>query len=202
MTAAPFPWIEGDCDFFADEEIEAQILEEFEACAPLGEPFYEGVAAAVGSDAGLDRLTGVVRIARVVFLDGGGFEFSDDKPDAPSKGALIFLVRNRFGHAIDLAAWPGSGAPTLWHSRGCLLGEDGMFWRPRLNPSGALIVHPTAGRWLHAGGRGCVIIDPLKAAPLLRRAGLLEAASTEHALELRDMLELRRPSILVPEGAL
>jgi hypothetical protein len=110
---------------------------------------------------------------------------------------MIFVVRDRFGHAIDLCAWSPPRPPALWHSRGCMLGEDQMFTAARVNPPGALIVHPSPMEWLLAGGRGVMIIEPAKAASLLRRAEPLQVTSTQQGLELRDQLKVRAPQILV-----
>ena len=57
-----------------------------------------------------------------------------------------------------------------------------------------LEVHPTPLEWLRAGCHGVVILDPAKAAPLLRRAAPLQASSVAHGRVLRKILDVKPDS--------
>ena len=109
---------------------------------------------------------------------------------------MIFVVRDHIGNPTDLAAWNGGlRTPTLWCSRGSMLGAENLFgFRMRE----ALEIHQTPLEWLRAGCRGVVIIDPQKSANLLRGAEPLQASSVAHGRALRRMLAVRSPRIVVP----
>ncbi|MFI5016059.1 MAG: hypothetical protein ACHQAY_27300 [Hyphomicrobiales bacterium] len=197
---APPPWTEDDFDFVADEEIGAQILDRFGACATPSDAFFEGMESEGVDRAGLARVGQLMRFAWVVYVGADGFEFADDRPGEAATIALVFLILDHLGTPIDIAAWSPPRPAALWHARGCMIGEDGIF-APRMTATAALLVHPSPREWLRAGGRGVVPIDWAKAASLLRRAAPLQAASLQQGLELRDRLEVRPVRILVPAGA-
>jgi hypothetical protein len=135
------------------------------------------------------------RQARVVYLPGNGFEIVSYRGDKPDIGAMIFLVRDEFGDAIDLAAWSPPRRPALWCARGALLGAENLFgFRIRE----AIEVHQSPLEWLRGGCTGVVVLDAVKAAPLLRRAEPLQVATGAQGRILRRMLEVKRPRILVP----
>jgi len=132
----------------------------------------------------------------VVCLGENRFEFARYRPTARNSLALIFTVRNHLGDLIDLVACTGSARrPALWCARGCLLGEESLF-SPRIREG--LPVHPTPMEWLRASCRGVVILDAEKSKHLLYRAQPLEAATTNHGRELRAIMEVKPPRILVP----
>jgi hypothetical protein len=54
--------------------------------------------------------------------------------------------------------------------------------------------------WLLDERAGVVIVDPVRAAPILRAAEPLKASSAAFGLRLRDLVAPRRPVILVPQG--
>ena len=144
-------------------------------------------------EAGLD----IPRLDRVVYMDGV-FEFAAYVPDrADHAGALIFVVRDHIGDAVDLAAWSPPRAPALWLASGSMLGAENVF-APRMRD--ALPVHAGPLEWLRDSCRGVVVVDETKAADLLRRAEPLQAASVEHGRQLRHMLEVKPPRILVPSA--
>jgi hypothetical protein len=137
------------------------------------------------------------RIDRVVYKDDGrGFEFGRHIAGESGIGAMTFVVRDHVGDPIDIAAWNGGARrPSLWCSRGCLLGAENLFV-PRIVD--ALHVHATAFEWLQAGCRGVVIVDEQKARGILRRADQdIRIESPEYAKQL-DRLLSYRPRIFVP----
>jgi hypothetical protein len=147
----------------------------------------------------LDRWRGdpllIPRLDRVVHLDRPGFEFSDYRPDEEHVGAMVFIVRNHIGDPIDLAAWSPPRPVALWCSRGAMLGAESLF-ASRMRDELAVFRDPLG--WLRNLCRGVVVLDSIKAAPLLRRAEPLAAEDVAHGRELRKMLEVRPPRILVP----
>jgi hypothetical protein len=200
LADAAAVWIEAP-DSLGDPEIEAQMLDEHE----MGESIAEIVPELIREGVPVGDIWRRVesgsldppRLDRVVYT-GHGFEFARHVDQRPETGAVIFLVRNRFGHPIDLAAWSPPRSPVLWHARACMLGEESIF-APRMSPG--LVVHETVLGWMRAACRGVVPIDWPKAADLLRRAAPLMANSREHGHELRERLSVRPPHILVPAAA-
>jgi hypothetical protein len=83
------------------------------------------------------------------------------------------------------------------YGRVALLGQESIH-APRFNDKQALRVHPTALAWLMAGRDGVVVVNPRKAAPLLRDAEPLEVASAAFGQRLRNLLTLAPPRIYAP----
>ena len=189
-----------EVDFLGDEEIEAQILDEHRMGDGLAEIAEELVREGVPMIEFCRHVADYPRLDRVVYL-GDGFEFARHCDKGPAIGAMTFVIRDRFGHPIDIAAWSPPRPLALWHSRGCMLGEDRMFTDARINEAGTLLVHPSPREWMRAGGRGVVPIDWAKAADLLCRAEPLQAASQQHGRELNARLEKRTPRIFVPTAS-
>jgi hypothetical protein len=134
--------------------------------------------------------------AHVFYVSENSFEFAAYKPGVPSSLAIIFMVRNHVGDPIDLAAWNGGKRrPALWCTAGALLGGENLF-RPRMTEG--LVVNPSPMEWLRAACNGVVLIDEVKAAPLLRRAEPLEASSIAHGRHLAQITKVKPPRILVP----
>jgi len=134
------------------------------------------------------------RLDRVVFCDDGGFEFARYRQVGPNKGAMIFVTRDYLGDAIDLVAWSPPHPPALWCSRGAILGGQSLF---TLRMTDGLPVHPTPLEWLRDACRGVVIINEIKAAPLLRRAQPLQVSSIERGRALSRMLAVPPARIVV-----
>jgi hypothetical protein len=138
-----------------------------------------------------------VRIADVVLLPRGTFEFGRYKIDYPIESALTFVCWDHQGDAHDICAWlPTTGAVATWLGHAALLGEDNLF-APQLD--GGLQVHPDVLSWFRAKRYGVVIHDRQRAAPILRDAGTLLASSPEHGRKLQELLRVRPPRILVPK---
>ena len=137
-----------------------------------------------------------VRLDDVVFLPRG-FEFGRYKKDYPGKLALTVVCWDRFGDAQDICAWqPKTGKIATWCGRAAMCGEDNLY-APRLE--GGLQVHVDLLSWFRAKRSGVVILHRHRAAPLLRDAGTLLAASPEHGRKLQDILRVPQPRILVPK---
>lgn len=198
MTIA-IPHTDG-VDFLGDEEIEAQILDEHGVGDGLAEIAEELIREGVPMIEFCRRAADYPRLDSVVYI-GNGFEFARYSDKGSAIGAMTFVIRDRFGHPIDIAAWSPPRRLALWHSRGCMLGEDRMFADARFNEAGALLVHSSPREWMCAGGRGVVPIDWAKASDLLCRAEPLQAASQQHGRELRARLEKRTPRIFVPTAS-
>jgi hypothetical protein len=178
----------------------SEIIAEHRLCALPSDDGQRGLATAGVDLAALNRRwrhrpLNIPRIDRVIFDGRGGFEFARYRQGVRDAGAMIFIVRNHLGDAIDLAAWGPPRPLALWIARGSMLGSENLFgFRMRE----ALEVHPTPIEWLRAGCQGVVIIDPKKSAGLLRRAAPLQASSVAHGRVLRRSLEVRPPRIVVP----
>jgi hypothetical protein len=94
------------------------------------------------------------REAQVVYTSDNGFEFFAYRPEMAATAALIFMVRDQIGDAIDLAAWNlGRRRPALWCGRGSMLGSENLFG-PRMTEG--LLVHPSPLEWLRAACNGVV----------------------------------------------
>ena len=117
--------------------------------------------------------------ASVAFLDERPwFDFADEiEDDRALENAVIFLARNQLGEPIDLIAWSTkSGRLGAWFVQAPALGLEAL-WAPRVENDGALPVFKTPLRWLAAGRDGLLLVDPLRAAPILRDAGKLVVES-------------------------
>jgi hypothetical protein len=145
--------------------------------------------------------------ARVVFFaDRPVFDFVEDLEDEGEQeraaAAFIFLARDELGDPCDLVAWePVSARVAAWYGRPSLLGLENL-WTPRIAYDGALVIFETPLEWLKAGRQGVVIVNPERAAPLLREAEHLCAPSEKYGRYLRSILTARPPRIVVPKASL
>ena len=178
----------------------SEIIAEYRLCALPSDDVRRCLATAGVDLAALvrrwqTRPLDIPRIDRVIFDGRGGFEFARYRTGVPETGAMIFIVRDHIGDAIDLTAWGPPRPLALWIARGSMLGSENLFgFRMRE----ALEVHPTPLEWLRAGCQGVVVIEQQKSADLLRRAAPLQASSVAHGRVLRRSLEVRPPRIVVP----
>jgi hypothetical protein len=125
------------------------------------------------------------------------FDFAVDG-DEGAVSALIFLAYDKFSEPADLVAWdPQQEGIGAWFGAVALLGEESL-WEPRLTKEGALSVFESPLVWLRDGRQGVIVIDPPRAAPLLRLSEPLAAESVEHGRRLDKLLTVRKPRILVP----
>jgi hypothetical protein len=180
----------------------SQISAQYEQCASLsldvlGALLRHGVdLEAICRRVKNGTLVDPPRQAPVSYTSDTEFEFSTYRLGLPASMALIFMVRDHIGNAIDLAAWSGGEQkPALWCAHGSMLGAENLF-RPRMTHG--LLVHPSPMEWLRAACNGIVVIDEAKAAHLLRRAGPLQASSIAHGRHLAQITKVNPPRILVP----
>ncbi|MBB3931208.1 hypothetical protein GGR25_002258 [Kaistia hirudinis] len=133
-----------------------------------------------------------LRVARVAFPERWRYA-----PSPMGDPSFVFAVIASDG-IIDLAAWhPRTGRIGTRLGIGGLLGE-GQIGRDGLGTTGLpLPVLRTPADWLMAHRKGLVVVDPQAAA--YRLAGMtLHAVDVGHGRDLRDMLSLPRPFIVVP----
>lgn len=158
-------------------------------------------------DIQLDALRGPEAPAkrhRVVFHTGRPFfDFAGERRvEGDGLPAIIFLARDELGQPADLVAWePAKGRLAAWLGRVALLGAD-QLWAPRIAYDGALVVFESPLEWLRGDRRGVVVIDAKRAAPQLRFAGKLCAASVDAGLRLDATLKADQPKIVVPKRIL
>lgn len=135
----------------------------------------------------------------VVFLDNGCFEFCRYRM-GKVQHALTFVCWSHDGAAEDICAWQAStGRLATWLGQTSMLGADNLYGaRPDLG----LAVHSSPLDWFKADRAGVVVLDPDRAIPKLRDAGILLAGSTQEAKKLKRMLAYTMPTILVHEGTM
>jgi hypothetical protein len=136
------------------------------------------------------------RLDRVVLVADLRFEFARHR-HGDNRGAMTFVCRDEIGDPIDMAAWSPPRPVALWLGRAAMLGAENLFG-PRMTEG--LAVHASPLEWLRAACRGVVVVDPERARGLLHRAQPLEVASIAHGRELRRVMEVKPPKILVSRG--
>ena len=135
---------------------------------------------------------GIVLRHKVVF-DRRRFEFARHRGSDDMVSALVVPARGQYGEFVDLVAWRPPDSLGSWLGHVGLLGEDQVLG-PRFGP---LAVHANVLDWLRADRVGVVVVDMIRAAPLLRDASKLLVATVEHGQVLRKALTLPAPQILV-----
>ncbi|RYC29410.1 hypothetical protein D3273_23980 [Lichenibacterium minor] len=173
---------------------------EWKRCATLRQNDIDGFLSA-----------GIDIISLVQSYDGSGLAVARDRIVAhPEKrrfefsrfsrgafldiSAFILVALDREGEIADLVAFRGgeNAFAGSWLGRIGLLGEEQLD-RAR----DELRVHADVLSWLRAGRQGVVVIDPVRAAPMLRDAGSMVVGSWEEKRRLADMLSVRLPPIAV-----
>jgi hypothetical protein len=140
--------------------------------------------------------------AEVVFhADLPFFDFIADVGDDGAVQALIFLARDELGLPLDLIAWSAKqNKLAAWDGNAAMLGTESVFG-PRLDPERALPVHQTPLEWLVQGRHGVVIVNPLRAAPILLRGEPLKVPTRAFGRYIGALINLRPPRILTPTVA-
>jgi hypothetical protein len=134
-------------------------------------------------------------MTHAVWFDRCRFEFEACRPSGEPQRAIVFPALNEFGDLADLVAWhPKSNALATWLGRVVVLGEEQIFG-PRLGEP--LVVHPSPLEWLKASREGVVVVDPMRARPILQFAGPLMVADAAERRRLQEMLTIRPPTIRV-----
>ena len=143
------------------------------------------IAALCNDPDGQGFAIGVARIEKA----GRCFEFLED-----GVRAVIILARDEDGEPIDLVAWlPNEGWFAPWLGTVPLLGMQELA-APRLNTPLPVYLEP--GGWLRGGREGVTILDR-KRAWLPLEGVTIAAASVEHGVELRRILDRPKPRIVV-----
>jgi hypothetical protein len=193
-----------------------EIVHEFALCETLsGEVLAAGIAAGipwaeiakrveVSVELGPDRDPGVggrafhgPRLARVVFLDGGLFEFAEAVGEASEGvGAMILLAMGEGGDEVDLVAWSAKRQCTAtWLGRAAVLGAENLH---RYQPFEApIVVHFRVEAWLRGVGRGVLVLDEARAGETLRRCARLAVDDLADLDRLERMLRPRMPNVVV-----
>jgi hypothetical protein len=134
----------------------------------------------------------------VVFLDDNIFDFADETHGGSASEAMLLLARDEFGEPADIVAWkPKAQRLAAWYGNAPLLGME-QLQAPRLDSNGALKVFADPLEWLLHERDGVVIVNPVRAAPLLRAAEPLQANSTAFGRRIAEIVNLKPPRILVP----
>jgi hypothetical protein len=134
----------------------------------------------------------------VVFFDDHFFDFADEAHGGQSSEAMLLLARDDLDDPCDIVAWePRTKRVAAWCSALPLLGME-QLPAPRLDPHGALKVFADPAEWLLHERDGVVIVNPERAAPLLRLAEPLQANSTAFGRRLAELINPKPPRILVP----
>ena len=188
---APFPLLPPSVD---------DPVAEWSDCAALGQGDLDGFQNAgiqphaliqgpygLGASVVRDRITTSPR----------RFEFARyARPEHATEPAYIVLAFDRDGDPVDLVAWH-QGFIGSWLGGVGLLGEEQLDG-PRFGAP--LIVHPDPLAWLRAGREGVVIVDPVRAASMLRDAGPLEVASFGERKSLLDLMRVKLPEVVVRQA--
>jgi hypothetical protein len=169
--------------------------------AVLHAPTYDALfrlgihgAALTGADA-FDAL----HVEAVCFLANERFEFAREMSE-PCESALAVIIpcRDEFGRTVDLVAWViDTGTLATWRGEAAILGEDHLD-SPRIEHDG-IRIYPGPLDWLHAGRRGAVIIDAMRARWRLAEDRLV-VNDADFGRRLRSMLRLPEPRVFVDTG--
>ncbi len=174
-------------------------LSEFLLCQPLDQRSIDHmksmgvpVLALVSGPGGMGHC---IRRDRVEARDGR-FEFGRYVNHEMVRGALVALAFDRDGRAADIVAWRTGPNPYLgsWLSRVGLIREEQLGGARFGEP---LVVHPGPVAWLRAGREGVVVIDPVRAGPLLRQAGEMVVDSHRERNRLNAIMRVDLPKIIV-----
>jgi hypothetical protein len=177
------------------------------------DPFHEWGACAHLRQSDIDKLlaSGVPPLALAQGSRGIGFALARDRivPHREARRfeftrhdetageevcSLIVLALDARGVPVDLVAFHAGATPFIgsWLGRVGLLGEE-QIRRAR----DVLQVHATPLSWLRAGRDGVCVVDPVRAAPMLRDAGTMVVATPHERRRLVETISVRLPPIIV-----
>ena len=126
---------------------------------------------------------------------GRRFEFTrHDETAGEQVCALVVLALDVWGVPVDLVVFHAGVTPFVgsWLGRAGLLGEEQIR-----HARDILQVHATPLDWLRAGREGVCVVDPLRAAPMLRDAGTMAVATPHERRRLVETISVRLPPIIV-----
>jgi hypothetical protein len=149
-----------------------------------------------------DVLAGPVPVrAGYVHFDEASFEFDHHTNMEAGVRAFLFLITGHQGVARDVVAWaPKQERLATWLGRAWALGEEQTF-SPRMSEHQALPVWCTPINWLRAGRKGICLVRPKAAVHYLCDAGPLLVEDAIHGAELKQLLTLPAPRIIVPASS-
>ena len=172
---------------------------EFLLCQPLDQRSIDDmksmgvpVLALVSGPGGMGHC---IRQDRVEARDGR-FEFGRYVNHEDVRAALVTLAFDRDGRAADIVAWRTGPEPfaASWLGRAGLLGEENLDGCRMGEP---LMVHPDPMAWLRSGREGVVVVDAIRAGPLLRQAGEMVVDCHRERNRLNAIMRVDLPKIIV-----
>jgi hypothetical protein len=142
-----------------------------------------------------------IKAGSVYFHTGSpSFEFEAFRPGGEAVPALLFVALESNGDPVDIIGWnPRLGRLGAWLGHGPILGGENLL-SPRMGERGALRIHRDPIGWLKARRAGIVLVNHRGAAMRLQYRGPYEGEDAQHAAELRKLLTLAPPRIIVPDA--
>jgi len=174
-------------------------LSEFLLCRPLDQRSIDHMksmgVSVLALMSGLDGTGHCIRQDRVEARDGR-FEFGRYVNHEMVRDALVALAFDRDGRPADIVAWGMGSEPFVasWLGQVGLIGEEHLDGARLGEP---LVVHPDPMAWLRSGREGVVVVDAIRAGPMLRDAGPIVVNSWIHKARLADMMTVKLPRIIV-----
>jgi hypothetical protein len=130
--------------------------------------------------------------AKVHFFGDGTFD-----RDVEGECVWTFIATDYSGTAIDIVAYaPESRKIASWYGVAEILGDpDQVDNRATYAFDGTLRVHADPIAWLKSGRDGIVIVNRLRAAPLLRNATRMLCADPDLAGEIELLIQPPKPQV-------
>ncbi len=174
-------------------------LSEFLLCRPLDQPSLDHMKSigvpVLALVSNLDGMGHCIRQDRVEAKDGR-FEFARHVNYEMVRGALVALAFDRDGRAADIVAWRTGPEPFVasWLGKIGLIGEEQLGGCRMGEP---LTVHADVMSWLRCSRDGVVVVDAIRAGPLLRQAGEMVVDSHAERNRLNAVMRVELPKIIV-----
>ncbi len=172
---------------------------EFLLCQPLDQPSLDHMKSigvpVLALVSGIEGTGHCIRQDRVEARDGR-FEFGRYVSHEDVRTALVALAFDRDGHAADIVAWRTGSEPFVasWLGQVGLLGEENLDGARFGEP---LTVHADVMAWLRSNRQGVVVVDAIRAGPMLRQAGEMVVDSHRERNRLNAIMRVDLPKIIV-----
>jgi len=172
---------------------------EFLLCKPLDQCSIDHMksmgVSVLALMSGLDGTGHCIRQDRVEARDGR-FEFGRYVNHEMVRDALVALAFDRDGRPADIVAWGMGSEPFVasWLGQVGLIGEEHLDGARLGEP---LVVHPDPMAWLRSGREGVVVVDAIRAGPLLRQAGEMVVDSHRERNRINAIMRVDLPKIIV-----